>query len=194
MELDGEQGPISLGGAKERRLLAALALHAGTVVPGSALVDALWADRPPRTAEKTLQNYVLRVRRSLRRCEGFTVTTRPPGYQLDAAPGVIDACAVEDLIGRGTQARLAGDEAGAVRLLRTALAYWRGPSLGEFASEPFARSEAARLEELRAAAEEDLVAAELALGRHHELIGRLESMVATLPLRERRWALVMVAL
>ena len=194
VELHGKHGPVTLGGAKERTLLAILALRAGEVVPDAALVDALWGDDPPRTAGKTLQNYVLRLRHTLRDCEGIEIATRHPGYLLDAASYAIDLHAVEDLVERAGRAARANDDAGAVRLLRSALGYWRGASLGEFAAEPFARVDAARLDELRAAAEEDLAAAELALGRHHQLTGRLETMVASFPLRERRWALLMAAL
>jgi DNA-binding SARP family transcriptional activator len=189
-------GPARLSGVKERCLLAALTVHCGEAVSAAALVDALWGDRPPRTAAKTLQNYVLRVRRAL----GSTgdgelgIVTLPAGYCLRAAPGMVDAELAESLIGAGRQGMAEGDPAGAVRLLRQALDLWRGPALAEFAGRPFAAAEALRLEELREAALEDLFDAELALGRHHEVVGSLEALVTSGPLRERRWGQLMMAL
>ena len=193
VELVGE-GPVPLGGVKERCLLAALAVHCGEAVSAGCLVDALWADDPPRTAAKTLQNYVLRVRRALTRAGGPAIVTLPDGYCLRAAPGMVDAILAESLIGEGRRKMAGGDPAGAASLLRRALGLWRGPALGEFADRPFAAAEALRLEELREAALEDLSDAELALGRHHEMVGGLEALVASGPLRERRWGQLMVAL
>ena len=193
VELVGEE-PVPLGGVKERCLLAALAVHCGEAVSTGCLVDALWADDPPRTAAKTLQNYVLRVRRALARAGGPVIVTLPDGYCLRAAPGVVDAMLAESLIGEGRRKMAGGDPAGAARLLRRALGLWRGPALGEFADRPFAAAEALRLEELREAALEDLFDAELALGRHHEVVGDLEALVAGGALRERRWGQLMVAL
>ena len=193
VELVGE-GPVPLGGVKERCLLAALAVRCGEAVSTGCLVDALWADDPPRTAAKTLQNYVLRVRRALTRAGGPAIVTLPDGYCLRAAPGVVDAILAESLIGEGRRTMAGGDPAGAAGLLRRALGLWRGPVLGEFAGRPFAAAEALRLEELREAALEDLSDAELALGRHHEVVGGLEALVASGPLRERRWGQLMVAL
>jgi len=193
VELAGE-ALVPLGGVKERCLLAALAVHCGEAISTGCLVDALWADDPPRTAAKTLQNYVLRVRRALTRAGGPAIVTLPDGYCLRAAPGVVDAMLAESLIGEGRRTMAGGDPAGAARLLRRALGLWRGPALGEFADRPFAAAEALRLEELREAALEDLFDAELALGRHHEMVGGLEALVASGPLRERRWGQLMVAL
>ncbi len=154
VELAGE-GPVPLGGVKERCLLAALAVHCGEAVSTGCLVDALWADDPPRTAAKTLQNYVLRVRRALTRAGGPAIVTLPDGYCLRAAPGAVDAILAESLIGEGRRTMAGGDPAGAARLLRRALGLWRGPALAEFADRPFAAAEASRLGELREAALED---------------------------------------
>jgi DNA-binding SARP family transcriptional activator len=188
------EGPVRLGGIKERCLLAALAVHCGEAVSAAYLVDALWGDDPPRTASKTLQTYVLRVRRALAAAGGPTIVTLPTGYCLRAAPGMVDAGLAESLIGEGRQEIAGGDPAAATRLLRMALDLWRGPALAEFADRPFAAAEALRLEELREAALEDLFDAELALGHHHEVVGSLEALVASSPLRERRWGLLMLAL
>jgi DNA-binding SARP family transcriptional activator len=189
-------GPAQLSGVKERCLLAALAVHGGEAVSAAALVDALWGDRPPRTAAKTLQNYVLRVRRALGSAGGgdLGIATLPAGYCLRAAPGMVDAGLAESLIGAGRRGMAGGDPVAAVRLLRQALDLWRGPALAEFAGRPFAAAEALRLDELREAAQEDLFDAELALGHHHEVVGSLEALVASGPLRERRWGQLMMAL
>jgi DNA-binding SARP family transcriptional activator len=189
-------GPARLGGVKERCLLAALAVHCGEAVSAAALVDALWGDHPPRTAAKTLQNYVLRVRRALGSTGGgdLGIVTLPAGYCLRAVPGMVDAGLAESLIAAGRRGMAGGDPAAAARLLRQALDLWRGPALAEFAGRPFAAAEALRLEELREAALEDLFDAELALGRHHEVAGSLEALVTSGPLRERRWGQLMMAL
>jgi DNA-binding SARP family transcriptional activator len=193
VELAGQE-PVLLGGVKERCLVAALAVHCGEVVSAASLVDALWGDDPPRTAAKTLQNYVLRVRRALARVGGLAVVTLADGYCLRAGPGAVDAVLAESLIGEGRGEMAGGDPAVAARLLRRALGLWRGPALGEFADRPFAAAEALRLDELREAALEDLFDAELAQGRHHEVVGGLEALVTSGPLRERRWGQLMVAL
>ena len=186
--------PVPLGGVKERCLLAALAVHREEAVSAASLMDALWGDDPPRTATKTLQNYVLRVRRALARAGGLTIVTMPDGYCLRASRRMVDAGLAEGLIDEGRRELASGDPAAAARLLGRALDLWRGPALREFADRPFAAAEALRLEELHEAALEDLFDAELALGRHHEVVGGLEALVANGPLRERRWAQLMVAL
>jgi DNA-binding SARP family transcriptional activator len=193
VELIGPAGPVRLGAAKERCLLAVLALHLGEAVSQDELVEALWDEQAPRSATNALQNYVLRLRRALRAVEGVRIVTDPAGYRLQAPADVVDAGLAERLVAEGREATAAGDPATAARLLREALGLWRGRALAEFADQPFAQAEAARLEELRESAREDLVDAELALGRHHDLVGELEAMVASHPLRERRWAQLLVA-
>src|ERR671931_79938 len=193
LELVGPAGPVRLGAAKERCLLAVLALHPGEAVSQDRLAEALWGERAPRSAANALQNYVLRLRRALQAAEGLQIVTDPTGYMLQAPAEVVDARLAERLIAEGRQAAASGDPATAARLLREALALWRGRALAEFSDQPFAQAEAARLEELRESAREDLGDAELALGRHHDLVGELEAMVASHPLRERRWGQLMLA-
>jgi DNA-binding SARP family transcriptional activator len=175
----------------ERCLLAALAVHCGEAVSVGSLVDALWDDDPPRTAAKTLQNYVLHVRRTMAGVPSLSIVTRPSGYCLRAPPETVDARLAESLIAAG---RRDPDPAATARRLRQALDLWRGTALQEFADRPFAQAEASRLEELREATREDLFDAELALGRHHEVVAGLEGLVTCGPLRERRWSQLMVAL
>ncbi|MFP5317026.1 MAG: BTAD domain-containing putative transcriptional regulator [Acidimicrobiia bacterium] len=187
--------PVTLGGPKERRLLAALALQPGQVVAESRLVDVLWGDDPPRTATKTLQNYVLRLRKALSSGSGgLSIVTVPPGYVLRGAPEAFDSLDVVARLSEARQAARAGDHGRAAELLEEALALWRGPSLVEFADEPFAMAEAARLDELRQAALDERIDAELALGRHGPCVAELEALLAENPLRERRWGQLMVAL
>jgi DNA-binding SARP family transcriptional activator len=193
LELIGPAGPVRLGAAKERRLLAVLALHPGEAVSQDQLAEALWGEQAPRSATNALQNHVLRLRRALQATEGVQIVTDPAGYMLQAPVDVLDARLAERLIAEGREATTAGDPATAARRLRAALALWRGRALAEFSDQPFAQAEAARLEELRESAREDLADAELALGRHHDLVGELEVMVASHPLRERRWGQLMLA-
>jgi DNA-binding SARP family transcriptional activator len=193
LELTGPAGPVRLGAAKERWLLAVLALHPGEAVSQDQLAEALWGEQPPRSAANALQNYVLRLRRALQAAEGVRIVTDPAGYRLQAPADVVDARLAERLVAEGRGAAAGGDPATAARLLGEALALWRGRALGEFADQPFAQAEAARLAELRESAREDLADAELALGRHHDLVGELEAMVASHPLRERRWGQLLLA-
>jgi DNA-binding SARP family transcriptional activator len=193
IELVGD-APVQLGGTKERCLLAALIVRCGEAVSEAYLVDALWGNEPPRTATKTLQNYVLRVRHALTQVEGVSILTQPAGYCLRASPGMVDAVLAESLVAAGRREKAGGNPALAEPLFRRALALWRGSALQEFADRPFAAAEALRLEELRDAALEDLIDTELALGRHHELVGELEALVSGGPLRERRWSQLMLAL
>jgi DNA-binding SARP family transcriptional activator len=128
-------------------------MHAGEVVAEERLVEALWEGAPPRTAAKTLQNYVVRLRRRLEGCEGAAIVTRPPGYVLDGL--TTDVAAARALVGEGRRAAERGEHASAVGRFDEALALWRGPALVEFADRPFARSEVAGLDELRASIAEE---------------------------------------
>jgi DNA-binding SARP family transcriptional activator len=182
---------LPLGGVRERSLLALLLLNANELVPTDRLVDELWGDPPPKTAVKTVQVYVSRFRKLL---GATTIVTRPPGYLLQVDPESIDLHRFERLAGEGRQALAAEDPATAGRLLREALLLWRGAPLADFAYEPFAQAEAARLEELRVAALEDRVEADLCCGRAADLVGELQALAARHPLRERPRAQLMLAL
>jgi len=186
------RGEVVLGGAKERCLLAVLAVHTGEVVAEDRLVDALWGATPPRTAAKTLQNYVLRLRRRLEDCPELAIVTRAPGYLL--AGSATDVRVAESLVAEARSAAAGGAHATAIARFDAALALWRGPAIAEFADRDFARTEAARLDELRASVAEDRVDAVLAAGRHHEAVADCERLVAAQPLRERRWTQLMLAL
>lgn len=187
---------IDLGGPKQRAVLASLLLRAGAVVPVERIIDDLWPDDPPARAAATVQVFVSNLRRALEpdRSRGEAATllvTAAPGYRLAIEPDTVDAHAFAQLVRQGRAALDGDDPEPAADLLRRALELWRGPALADV---PFARAEAARLEELRLGATEDRVDAELALGRHTALVGDLERWVREHPMRERLRAQLMIAL
>ena len=177
----------SLGGTKQRGLLALLLLEAGRVVPTDRLIDALWAGNPPPTATASLQNFVSQLRKAL---GPELIETRPPGYLVRLDTGQLDLSRVRRLV---DEAR-ASDPVRRARLYGEALALWRGDALAELAYESFAQTEIARLSELRLSLVEERAEAELAIGRHAELIGDLEALVREHPLRERLRGQLMLAL
>ena len=187
--LDG--APIALGGQKRRALLAVLLLDANHVVSRDRLIDALWGEDPPDTARNTIQVYVSQLRKLLP--EGV-LETAAPGYRLVVEPEAVDLFEFMRLSEEGRTALGAGDAPGAADALEAALALWRGAPLADFAWEPFAQTEIVRLEELRLAALEDRIEADLSLGRHGQLIAELERLVAEHPLRERLRGQLMLAL
>jgi DNA-binding SARP family transcriptional activator len=187
---DGEHA-LALRRGKPRVLLTRLLLEPGRTVSADALIDALWGERPPPTATKALHVYV----RGLRQTIGAErILTQGSGYQLRVEPEEVDVRRFEALAGRGRAALTAGDPAGGAAQLREALGLWRGAALADAADEPFARGEAARLEDLRLAVLEDRIAADVQLGRHAECVGELERLVAEEPLRERLHGQLMLAL
>jgi DNA-binding SARP family transcriptional activator len=199
LEVDAEAGPVALGGQKERLLLAQLLARPNQVVSAETLIRGLWGEQPPRSAAKTLQSHVVRLRRTLeptrpRGAPGQVLVTREPGYLLQVAPGALDAARFEQLVRQGRGQLAAGDPQAGAAMLRRALALWRGPAFQEFEPTGFARAEAGRLGELRLGATEDRVHAELAAGRDRELVPELEGLVGAQPLRERLWAALLLAL
>jgi predicted ATPase/DNA-binding SARP family transcriptional activator/class 3 adenylate cyclase len=194
LEVCTDGGPkLDLTG-KQRALLAVLLLRANEAVSTDGLVDALWGADPPDTAGKALQVYVSRLRKLLEPEGKALLVTRPPGYALDLGGHTLDLHRFERLRADASRALEQGDPAAAEAKLHEALSLWRGPPLADFAFEPFAQSEIARLEELHVAALEERVDALLALGRHAEVVGELEALVAAHPLRERLRAQQMLAL
>ncbi len=187
---DGEES-LPLAGAKQRALLALLLLHANRVLSRDRLIDELWGDEPPATAVTSLQVYVSRLRKLL---PAETLLTRPPGYLLEVEPEELDLQRFERLLADGHEALAKGDAERAAHVLHDALQLWRGPALAEFAFEPFAQAEIGRLEDLRLAAVEERIEADLALGRHAEVIGELEALVAENPHRERLRGQLILAL
>lgn len=198
-EVIGERGVVDLGSTKQRAVLAMLAVEANHVVSIDRLVDQLWGDDPPRSAVGSLHAYVSNLRRALEpgrppRSPSHTLASRDPGYVLLAGVDEVDAMRFERLAAEGSECLRGGQPERAVALLDEALALWRGPILADFAYEPFAGVAARRFEQLRWSAAEDRIDAMLTLGRHSAVVTDLEEMVEADPLRERRWAQLMVAL
>ena len=173
---------------KQRALLAVLLLHANEVVSQDRLIDALWDEAPPRTAATALHGHVSRLRKLIGRDR---LVTDPPGYRLKLGADEFDLARFERLLG---EARGAGEPSERSERLHAALALWRGSPLTEFEYDGFVGGELDRLAELRLGALEERVDADLALGRHVELIAELESLVVAHPYRERLRGQLMVAL
>jgi WD40 repeat protein/DNA-binding SARP family transcriptional activator len=192
---DGEQ--LAIRGVKERRLLGLLLSRANSVVPVDNIFEALWGTEPPPSAAKSVQVYAVRVRKMLepngRPAEGSLVSRRGAGYMLRAARDQVDALRFADLMARAREAADAGARDIAAQMLREALGLWRGSAYADFQDTLFGAAEAARLEEMRLAAVEARIDADLSLGRHTEVIAELEGLVREHPLRERLWAQLMIA-
>ncbi len=188
----GASGDVSLGGNKPRAVLAVLLLHPNQPVSAERLALALWGEDAPGGAVKTVQVHVSRLRKALG--DPDILTTTPAGYSLRVRAGELDAERFEGLVEDGRQAMADGQAERAAASLREALALWRGPALAELAHEPFAAAEISRLQEQRLAALALRVEADLAAGRHAEVVGELQTLVVDNPLRERLAAQLMLAL
>jgi DNA-binding SARP family transcriptional activator len=193
VEARAEDRPLAVAGARQRALLAVLLLRAGEPVSRERVIADLWGERPPAGAVKTVQAVVSRLRRALGG-EAARLVSSAAGYRLRVEPDELDLGRFERLCADGRRALAAGRHERAAARLRAALAEWRGPPLADVALEPFAPPEAARLEDLRVAAVEDRVEADLAMGRGAELVAELEGLVAAEPLRERLRGQLMLAL
>ncbi|WP_419993714.1 BTAD domain-containing putative transcriptional regulator [Streptomyces boninensis] len=187
-----------LPAAKQRALLGHLLIHANRFVSADALITELWGERVPPSAAKSLQVYVHRLRRAIGSDddtpESGTLLTRPGGYELAVAPGALDAEHFADLACTGRTALADRRPDAAVDALTRALDLWRGRALADVPPTPSVLAEAARMEESRLAAWQDLADAKLAAGRHEELAGELHTLLAEQPLREPLWAKLMLAL
>jgi DNA-binding SARP family transcriptional activator len=179
---------FTLSRRKHRALLVILLLRANSVVPADLLMEELWGGGSPRTARHALQNYVSALRKAL---GNDLVRTTDYGYVLAAPADTIDALRFERLV---ADAREAETDDERVVKLREGLSLWRGRPLADLVYEPCAQAEIRRLDELRLTAREDLIEAELALGRHELLVAELESLVVAHPYRERLRSLLMLAL
>jgi DNA-binding SARP family transcriptional activator len=191
LEVSDEGGQVSLGGGKPRALLAVLLLHPNEVVSADRLIDELWGEDSPKRAAAALRVTVSRLRKALSQ---DVLATKAPGYLVRVEPEELDLHRFERLVDEGRSLLARGLPADASERLRDALSLWRGPALADFAYESFAQTAIARLEEIRLAAVELRIEADLALGRHDELVGELETLVAEHPLRERLRGYLMTAL
>jgi DNA-binding SARP family transcriptional activator/pimeloyl-ACP methyl ester carboxylesterase len=192
IETEADDGhPCVLGAAKERSLVAALALAAGSVVSTDALIWALWGEDPPKAARKTLQTYVWNLRQTF---GDHRVATDPFGYRLAVSPEDVDVHRFRALVRAGDEARRAGDATSARTALHEALHLWRGEPFTGIAQHTGLAGEAVRLEQEGLAAVEARIAADLDAGQHAELVAELELLVSQHPFRERLWGHLMVAL
>ena len=192
--VDGDR-QVALPRGHARVLLGLLALRAGEVVSSERLIDQLWGPMPPPTADKALHGLVSILRKRLepdrdRGAPAKVLQTRPPGYVLTIDRHQVDAHRFRSLVEEAAGAPVATRAA----LLRDALGLWRGPALDDFTYEPFAQGPIADLEELRLTALEERVEADLARGRHAELVAELEGLTAEHSLRERLRGQLMLAL
>jgi DNA-binding SARP family transcriptional activator len=191
LEAIGPSGPIKIGSGLQRAILALLVLNVGETVSTDHLIDEVWGDDPPPSAQHAIGVHVSRLRRAL----GVDcIESQPHGYRLRAEGSVIDLGRFQTLIVDASRAFAGGDPQAASDALAVGLALWRGPALGDLATSNAARAERARLDELRELALERRIDAELACGRHLELVPDLRRLVGEMPLREVFHARLMLAL
>ena len=184
LEVVDDGRPVVLQRGKQLALLAYLLLHPNELVSADRLIDALWGQRPPPTAAKILQNAVSQLRRALGEDR---LVTQPPGYRFRLEQGELDLPQLRSSLQKG---RPKGD----ARVLRDALAIWRGEPLANLRDESFAQEAARQLEEARLSVLEDRIDADLAAGRDAVLVPELEQLIAAEPLRERPYGQLMLAL
>jgi WD40 repeat protein/DNA-binding SARP family transcriptional activator len=194
---DGSLLPVP--GAKERLLLGILATEVNRAVSMHRLVDLLWNGAPPPTATRTLQSHVVRLRSALepmrpRGSAGRYIVRRGPGYALALERSKIDAIRFADAVARGRAKLVTGEPAAARDEIAGGLALWRGDPYADWPDAEFAEADRRRLAEVKVAAQEGLLDADLALGRHAETLPDLERLTATDPLHEGWWSRLMVAL
>ena len=195
LEVGTEEGPLAIGGARTRSVLALLLLNANRAVAADRLADQLWPDLAADRAAANLQVRLSELRRALRSVgEAERLQTRAPGYLLRVAPQEIDVAQFARLASAGRAAMADEQPEAAVRYLDQALALWRGPALADLEDVPFAMAERTRLEEERLGALECRIDGLLACGRHQETVAELEALTASHPLRERFWQQRLVAL
>jgi DNA-binding SARP family transcriptional activator/tetratricopeptide (TPR) repeat protein len=189
---------LPVGQPRQQAVLGILATRANRVISRGELVDAVWGQDPPVSAEGGIYTYVAGLRRVIEpnrslRGPGRVLVSSGAGYVLHLVPGQPDAVAFEQDLGRSRQLRKAGDQGGAVNALNSALSLWRGIAFAGVPG-PFAETERVRLGELRSAATEERADVLLSLGRHEDVVPDLTAMVADHPLRERMRGLLMIAL
>src|SRR5262245_24800354 len=194
-EVSAGEVTADLGPPKQRALLAVLLLHAGEIIPTDRLIELLWGDSPPRTASHSIQIYVSNLRKAFEDLGANGVlSTRSPGYQLDAHADSIDVRQFEALVREGSRKLRDGNAEAGTAEIREALRLWRGPALSDFTYEEFAQPYIRSLHDLHLDAIEELAAADLAAGRAGDVVPLLDAAIREDPLRERSRELLMLAL
>ena len=189
LEVTRERASIPLGGPKQRAVLAHLIVRANQVVPTDALIDQVWGEEPPESARNVLQTYISHLRSALgtERIEG-----RTPGYILHLEPFELDAVRFESLVREARDANGQSDRAAS--LLKEALELWKGPAFADLGADRSLVGEIARLNDLHLQALEERIGADIACGRHIDVIGEAEALIHEHPLRERLWGHLIIAL
>jgi DNA-binding SARP family transcriptional activator len=190
LEVDAGEGPLPLGGPKQRAVLARLVLQANQVVPIGRLFSDVWDDRPPSQGRNALQTYVSNLRRII---GGDRLRRQAPGYLLPIAPSEVDASRFDALVGDARRSLSTFPEE-AIATLEHGLSLWRGPALADLVDRPTFLADAARWDELRVEAQADRVEGLLLVGKIAEAIAAVEPIVADRPFHERLWSLLMIAL
>ncbi len=184
---------VGVAGARQLAILSVLLLHAGEVVSSDRLLDEVWGEMQPAAGATALRVRVSQLRRALGPA-GELLISRPPGYVLKIEREQLDLRRFERLVEEGERALDRDAPSAAADALHTALALWRGPPLTDVGDVPFAQAAVVRLDDLRLAALELSIEAELALGHHARLVGELQALVHEHPLRERLCGQLMLAL
>nr|WP_282549074.1 BTAD domain-containing putative transcriptional regulator [Streptomyces rochei] len=185
---------LTVGGPRQRAVLSALLLSFNQVVSFDALIEKVWNGRPPSTARTQVAICIATLRKIFRTAglDRETIITATPGYMLSLTGHSLDSLRFERLVARATELTAENRPAPAADALRQALALWRGPALGGVYA-PFAETEAARLDEQRMLAVEQLTALRLQLGEHQSVLGELQALVGACPLRDRLRYFLMLA-
>ncbi len=200
LEVHLEGRLVSIGGPKQRTVLAVLLLESGRVVPAERLAACVWGDDLPDRWPATLQVYVYNLRRALRgddeagEGDGEVIVGRRPGYLADVEPMALDLLQLDELTVQARNARDAGDGAAAAHLFRLGLSLWRGPTLADLVAQPQVANLAQTLDRRRAHLMRECFELELSLGRHRQLLPELEAASAQHPLDERLAGQLVVAL
>jgi len=193
--LEAEVGDdvLELGGGKQRAVLGALLLRAGSVVADSRLIQEVWGESPPASSGHGLEAYVSRLRHELVP-HGVSLERSSGGYRLDLGSASLDARVFEELANEALAAFAARSLEDAAARAKSALDLWRGPPLDGVPLHLESRGDAVRLEELRLRVVESYVDSSLALGQHRAVVGELRRLVDENPYREELVARLMVAL
>lgn len=194
LEVLSPEGWTAISAAKWRSLLAVLLLRHGQLIPTETLIDELWGDSPPSTANNLVSIYVHRLRKVIGDTQGKDLLFRAPGYMLRISDQDLDHQVFESLVTDGRGALEGSDAHRAAALLSEALGLWRGPLLADVPRTQLLDTQADRAEESRLDATELRIEADLACGRAARVIAELRGLVAEHPLREGFWALLMRAL